>query len=106
MLGNLDAEARGGRGRDVSELLTNFSRQIMGEITAAVFGRCCCGLCVVLFIVFCCFVLCCAVRCLLYAVALPVVTWLLWFAGARTLMKPQRSVPFRAPQNPRKAWGD
>ncbi|KAF8061912.1 hypothetical protein HT031_004172 [Scenedesmus sp. PABB004] len=40
MLGNLDADLRSARSaREVSELLTHYSRQIMGEITGLVFGR-------------------------------------------------------------------
>jgi hypothetical protein len=38
MLGNLDADSRGGK-REVSDLLTNYSRQIMGEITTVIFSR-------------------------------------------------------------------
>ncbi|KIY95835.1 hypothetical protein MNEG_12126 [Monoraphidium neglectum] len=40
MLGNLDADTRGSKGREVSELLTHYSRQIMGEITTVIFSRC------------------------------------------------------------------
>jgi hypothetical protein len=39
MLGNLDADTRGGKVREVSELLTHYSRQIMGEITTVIFSR-------------------------------------------------------------------
>jgi len=39
MLGNLDADVRASRSSQVSELLTHYSRQIMGEITTTIFGR-------------------------------------------------------------------
>ncbi|WIA18254.1 hypothetical protein OEZ85_009722 [Tetradesmus obliquus] len=40
MLGNLDADLRSNRNsREVSELLTHYSRQIMGEVTSVVFER-------------------------------------------------------------------